>query len=553
MKKYYLLLMLCSFSFLSFGQLRESPEVDSLFLEWENNQSPGAAIGIIKEGKLIYSKGYGIANLDYGIPITPDSKFYIASTSKQFTAACIALLSLEGKIGLDDNIRDYLPEIPDYGKEITIRHLVHHTSGLRDYLVLMYLAGESFEDYFSIGDGIKKLEKQKALNFSPGEKEQYSNSGYMLLAEIVNRASGMTIRQYAEKNIFQPLGMQHTFFNDDHKQITKNRVISYLAQGEGTYKRFLQNFDALGDGNLLTTINDLYLWDQNFYTQIVGGEKFKDITLSPGVLNNGDVLQYAFGLIHGEYKGLKTISHSGFMLGFSTQYIRFPEQGFSVIILANRSDANASFKASQVADILLKDKFSEESQTKKIEPEKQSDTPITKKFALNELTGNYENLGVVVLEVTVKNDSLHVLQRWDKSSHHLVNTSGNRYAIPNDPSVQFVFSELKDGFTQGLTILRNGDATLCKRKEKREFPNLKLEDYTGDYYSEELDVSYFIFLEEGNLKVNVANRDAQELALYDLDTFTADIGLLRFNKSNGEVNSFQLDALGMTNLKFEKK
>jgi len=467
MKKYYLLLILYSFSFISFGQFIEYPEIDNLFVEWENNQSPGAAIGIIKEGKLIYSKGYGIANLDYEIPLTNDSKFYIASTSKQFTAACIALLSMEGKIELDDNIRDYLPEIPDYGKEITIRHLVHHTSGLRDYLALMYLAGESFEDYFSIGDGIKKLEQQRALNFSPGEKYQYSNSGYMLLAEIVNRTSGMTIRQYAEKNIFQPLGMKHTFFNDDHKQITKNRVISYLSKEDGTYKRFLQNFDALGDGNLLTTVNDLYLWDQNFYTPIVGGKDLNDILLSRGVLNNGDTLQYAFGLGHGQYKGLTTISHGGGMLGFSTQYIRFPELGFSIIVLANRSDANAPHKAFQIADILFKDKFLEGSQTKELEPEKLNDTNIT--------------------------------------------------------------------------------------KEKIAFPSLKLEDYIGDYHCEELDVSYFIFLEEGKLKVNIANHDAMELARYDLDTFTLDIGSLRFNKSNGEVKSFQLDALGMTNLRFEKK
>lgn len=466
MKRYYLLLILCSFSLTLFGQPGEHQEIDNLFVEWENDQSPGAAIGIIKEGKLIYSKAYGIANLDYGIPITNDSKFYIASTSKQFTAACIALLSIEGKIGLDDNIREYIPEIPDYGKEITIRHLVHHTSGLRDYLVLMYLAGESFEDYFSIRDGIKKLEKQKALNFSPGEKYQYSNSGYILLAEIVNRTSGLTIRQYAEKNIFQVLGMTNTFFNDDHKEITKNRVISYQSQADGTYKRFLQNFDALGDGNLLTTVNDLFLWDQNFYNKTLGGKELEDIMLTPGVLNNGDTLDYAFGLIHGEYKGLKTISHGGGMLGFSTQFVRFPKLGFSVIVLANRLDANASHKAFQIADILLEDKFVDQSEKK-------------------ETKGNIPN---------TKNTKKNI-----------------------DPS------------------------------------KLKLEDYIGRFYSEELDTSYLLILEEEKLKLQIADYPARELTIHGVDSFTIDLGLIRFIRSKGVITAFELDAIGETNLKFEKK
>ena len=468
MKKTLLLLAFSCLTIILYGQLEESQQIDSLFAEWDNDQSPGAAIGIVKHGELIYSKGYGIANLDYGVPITNDSKFYIASTSKQFTAACIALLSIEGKIGLDDNIRDYLPEIPDYGKQITIKNLVHHTSGLRDYLRLMYLAGESFEDYFSIDDGIKKLSKQKNLNFSPGEEFSYSNSGYILLAEIVNRTSGMTIRQYADKYIFQPLGMKNTFFNDDHKQITKNRVISYLSQDDGTYKRFLQNFDALGDGNLLTTVDDLFLWDQNFYNKRVGGNDFQEIMLSSGVLNNGDTLQYAFGLEHGSYKGLKTISHSGGMLGYNTQYIRFPDQGFSVIVLANRSDANSYLKANQIVDILLKDNFIEKPQTK----EQKSET---------------------------------------------VKDSANN--------------------------------------EKSMLPNIDLKEYTGNYYSEELDADYLFFMEEdGKLKLKINDNPLlMDCTLSKMDQFSVEYRLVRFNREDDEILGFELDFGRAQNYKFHKK
>ena len=463
MKRNTILLIISSLYITTFAQLDELQQVDRLFMEWDNTHSPGAAIGIIKEGKLIYTKGYGIANLDYGIPISADSKFYIPSTTKQFTAACIALLSMEGKIGLDDDIRNYLPEIPDYGEKITIRHLVHHTSGLRDYLVLMYFSGESFEDYFSIDDGIKKLKKQKALNFSPGEKYQYSNSGYILMAEIVNRTSGMTIRQYADKHIFQPLGMKHTFFNDDHKQITKNRVISYLVQEDGSYKRFLQHFDALGDGNLTTTVNDLYLWDQNFYTQMVGGKELQKIMLSRGILNNGDTLSYAFGQVREAYKGLESISHSGSMLGYRTEYVRFPKQQFSVVILANRSDANASQKAFQVSDIFLK----------------------------NELIEQEE-----------------------------INT--------NKP-----------------------DST--KSKKEMDVSSFQLEDYTGKFYCEELGLSYTLNLEEEKLMIQIAHYDPLELRSSDVDSFSFDLGSIRFNRSKGEITGFELDAIRETNLKFEKK
>jgi len=210
-----------------------------------------------------------MANLDYQVPLTPDSKFYIASVAKQFTAACIALLSIEGKLNLEDDIRIYFPELPDYGKKITVENLVHHTSGLRDYLQLMYLSGKSFEDYFNNEDGIRLITRQKALNFDPNEAYLYSNSGYIMLAEIVHKVSGMTIREYADKKIFQLLKMTNTFFNDDHAQVTGNRVVSYQRRSENEYQRFVQNFDGHGDGGMISTVRDLFLWDQNFYHKSV--------------------------------------------------------------------------------------------------------------------------------------------------------------------------------------------------------------------------------------------------------------------------------------------
>ncbi len=556
MKNYILLLLLFSFSISSFGQIKESQAIDSLFAEWNKSDVPGAAIGIIKDGKLIYSKGYGIADLEHDIEITPSSVFYIGSVSKQFVTFSILLLEEQGKLSLDDRIQKYLPDFPEYETPLTIRHFIHHTSGVRDYLTLMYLKGRNFLDHIEVNEVYELIKSQKELNFSPGEKYLYSNSCYFMLAMIVEKASGQSLRKFAHEHIFNPLGMNSTLFYDDNTYLIKNRVFSYEKKsGEDGFNNLILRFALVGSGGVYSNIEDLYLWDQNFYNNKLGiGEQdIIDKMHEEGLLNNGESSGYAFALINGTYKGLKTVSHGGSLAGYRAQLLRFPEESFSVIILANRGDANPTSKAFQVSDILLKDKFVEEFKTKETNADELNNANESKKFTLSQLAGSYEIQAGVVLEIAVKNDSLHVIQNWNQSSYNIMNTSGNLYEIPNDPSIQFVFSELKDDFTQILTVVQNGNETICNRKEKIEFPNLNPEEYTGDFYSEELDITYFIFEKDGKLKVKVANYDAKELKQYDTDKFTADIGLLRFHKLNGVVKGFELDAGRVTNLKFEKR
>jgi CubicO group peptidase (beta-lactamase class C family) len=465
MRLYCITLLLFSFLYLN-AQITASQieKVDHLFKKWDQKDSPGAAVGIIQKGNLIYTNGYGSANLDYDVPIDADSKFYIASTSKQFTAACLALLVQEGKLKLEDDIRKHIPELPDYGKTITIRHLVHHTSGLRDYLELMSLAGKSFENYFNISDGIELLCRQKALNFDPGAEYLYSNSGYILLAEIVTRVSGKSIREYADEKIFRPLGMKNTFFNDNHKQVTKNRVVSYRPEGNG-YLRFVQNFDALGDGNLLTTVNDLYLWDQNFYHKKVGGSAFLDLIHTRGTLNNGKELDYAFGLGHGKYRGLKTVSHGGGMLGFRTQLIRFPEQEFSVIVLANITNFNPTARAYEIADIFLKDQLKK----KKARAKNRIKNPKNKKkyqrsaAELKIYEGNYysEELDTYY-HLHLEDDRLKLMRKYadpiavepaQKDEFEVFNGLGQITFNREDEQVQgFV---LNAGRVKGITFVKN--------------------------------------------------------------------------------------------------
>lgn len=342
-------------------------KVNRLFVSWDKPNTPGCALGIIQDGKLIYKRGYGMANLEHNIPITSKSIFRIGSTSKQFTAMCLALLEEEGKLSLADSLKKYFPQMPDYAEDITIRHLIHHTSGIRDYLTLAEIAGIRDDDYFTDAEAVDLLVRQKELNFPPGEEHLYSNSGYFLLSQIVKIASGKSLRAYADEKIFQPLGMTKTHFHDDHTKIVKNRASGYAPKKGGGFVISMTTLPMIGDGGVFTCVEDLFLWDLNFYDNRLGksGQALIEKIQTPGVLNNGEKLNYALGLDIGEYKGLPIVSHGGSFVGFRADMIRFPGQRFSVICLANQSNFDPSVMARRVADIYLEELFIEKAEKKR--------------------------------------------------------------------------------------------------------------------------------------------------------------------------------------------
>ena len=369
----------------------KTDKVDKLFAKWDTTVSPGAALAIIKDGKIIYRRGYGMANLEHNVPITSSSVFRIGSTSKQFTASCIALLSLQGKISLDDNVRKYIPELPKFEKPITIRNLVHHTSGIRDYLTLAGIAALPEDYFYTPDDTVKLLSRQKRLNFPPGEQNLYSNSGYFLMGVTVQRASGKSLRDFAQKYIFEPLGMKNTHYHDDHTLIVKNRAAGYSPTKDG-FRIDMTTLDHVGDGGVFTTVEDIYLWDQAFYNYKLGKE-FIDLIQIPGLLNNGEKLDYAFGLGIDEYRGLRRVSHGGGFAGFRAQLARFPEQKFSVICLANLGTINPSRLCMQIADIYLAGEFGEPPtrETRRPEEKASSEEIALKPAQLNEYAGEYHN------------------------------------------------------------------------------------------------------------------------------------------------------------------
>jgi len=345
----------------------EPAAVDAVFARFTPPDSPGASLVVIREGRIVYERGYGQATLTPARPVTPETSFYIGSVSKQFTAAAIALLHQRGQVGLDDDVRRYVPELPDYGRKITLRHCVHHTSGLRDYLALHDLAGADPNATFGDADVLSLLRRQKGLGFEPGARHSYSNSGYFVLSLIVGRVTGQSLRDFAAANLFGPLGMTTAQFRDRHTQPIPHRAEGYKPAGAG-FALDNPNFDVVGAGGVFMTARDFLAWDQNFYSASVGGPAFVALLQTPGTLSDGKRLDYAFGLRVGRYRGLDLVEHSGAYGGFRAHVIRFPAHRFSVVCFTNLSTALPSRLVRQVADLYLADAFTGPAAVEETEP-----------------------------------------------------------------------------------------------------------------------------------------------------------------------------------------
>jgi CubicO group peptidase (beta-lactamase class C family) len=326
--------------------------VDALFAPWHRPDSPGAAVLVMRDGEVVHARGYGMANLEHGVPIRTTTVFDIASISKQFGAFALALQAADGALDLDDDVRTYIPELPDFGATITLRHLVHHTSGLRDWPGTLRLAGWDFQDVMSFQQILEMAFNQRELNFPPGSDYAYSNTGYNLMAEVVARVTGRSFRELTDERIFAPLGMRHTHFHDDGTEIVPGRAESYSPAGDGSFRRVVSSLTALGSSSLFTTIEDLALWLRSFHDPVVGADVMAGMT-ERGVLTSGDTISYAFGLMVGEHRGATTVSHGGSWAGYRSTLLRFPDHGLDVVILANASNLNAGALGLRIADIHL--------------------------------------------------------------------------------------------------------------------------------------------------------------------------------------------------------
>lgn len=328
--------------------------IDSIFTAYDDTRSPGCALGVIRDGELAFARGYGMADLEHGVPLSERSVFRIGSVSKQFAAAATVLLAQEGTISLDEPVRRWIPELPDVGSRFTIRRLLNHTSGVRDYLTLMSLAGKRDDDWYSDADVVDILARQTAPNFEPGSDHLYSNAGYFLLSQIVKRASGRTLAEYAAERMFEPLGMRDTHFHDDPTRIVPRRAVGHAPLDEGGYRISTTTLPMVGDGGIFTSIEDLVLWDRNLDDgATVGGPDLVAELHRRGILSSGDTLDYAMGLVHGSHRGLRTVSHGGSFVGFRAASIRYPDERVSIYTLCNRADADPMGLGHRVGEVVL--------------------------------------------------------------------------------------------------------------------------------------------------------------------------------------------------------
>jgi CubicO group peptidase (beta-lactamase class C family) len=532
----------------------KTDQVDRIFAAWDTTASPGAALAIIKDGQIIYERGYGMAKIEDDIIMTPSKIFDIASVSKQFTAACVAVLAKEGKVSLDDDVRKYIPEMPRYEQPVTIKHLIYHASGLRDYTAVLELAGfRSGLDSSNVSDALAVIYRQKRLNYPPGEEYYYCNTGYFLLGQIVERASGKSLNEFAQEHIFKPLGMAHTLYSDDHTRIIKNRATGYSLV-DSCYKIDMSNWDQTGDGNAYTSVEDLYFWDQAFYNNKLG-QDLMDTIQTVGTLNDGTKIDYAFGLRVNEYKGLRVVRHTGSWAGFRAAIVRFPEQKFSVICLANLSSISPSTLSLKVADIYLADVLKEPPQQgkKKVEPVTLSAPELEEK------AGNYEeNRFHSWISLTVKEGKLTMAG----TGYHelplvpLSRTTFQAEAGRGDITLEFL-PDAKGRPRQAVLDDAGEEATyhLTKAAPPALLTAEKLKEYSGDYTSDELaGATYRLTVENGNLVVNFRSIPKTPLKAMAPDKFTDGYLSLEFVRGKkNRITGFKLSIDSAANIEFVRK
>jgi CubicO group peptidase (beta-lactamase class C family) len=529
---------------------REAAAVDQLFQHSITPMSPGCAVAVMKDGRVAYEHGYGMADLDHDVKITPTTIFHVGSISKQFTAAAVLMLARDGKLSLDEPVRKYVPELPDFGVPITLRHLLHHTSGLRDQWDLLGFDGWRIgNDLITDDDVLTVLSHQKELNFPPGSEFMYSNTGFTLLAQVVARVSGQSFRDFTTSQLFQPLGMNQTHFRDDHGEIVKNIAYGYQPGGSA-YELSVPNYDTVGATSLLTTVEDLARWDENFYTARVGGEEVIKGLQQRGRLNDGTQISYAAGLVIEEYRGQKIVDHSGGDAGYIADLIRFPTQHFSVATLCNLATIDPSAMSRQVADIYLSKYL-----TPKPLPQagiRVHFQPDPKKLAAK--VGTYVNPHTdAFVRLKVRNGML-----WDDQDGY----GGPRYALEAVTENQFRIPDFPVEFDFGrssrapLTISTTGsDRSSSDFNRSSEYaPSAaELREFAGTYRSDELEIPYYVVYENDSLMLSSLKTSRLPLFPVTKDLFARPSLRARFIRdTQGHVSGLLLTSNRIRRLRFAR-
>jgi CubicO group peptidase (beta-lactamase class C family) len=495
-----------------------SDRIDSLFRKSDRTSTPGYTVGIVRNDSLIFAKGYGMANLEYGVPNSPATIYHMASVSKQFTAFSIVLLARQGKLNLDDDIHKYLTWFPDVKEKITIRHLLNHTSGVRDQWQLLATAGTRLDDVITQEQIVRILSKQQALNFKPGDQYMYSNSGFTMLAEIVRSISGQTLRQFTDSAIFRPLGMNSTHFHDDATEIVLNRSYSYDVDDNGHYSNSILSYSNAGATSLFTNIGDMSKWVMNFWEHKVGDQQDVAQLTTRGVLNNGHTIDYALGIAVDSFHNQRRYQHSGADAGYRTFVSVFPDLKLGFIVFSNLGDGDPRNKADQLASLFIPGGALQRKSAR--QPYKDSAVAIlTDPAKLTPYTGSYTSDDGANFRFTVENKKMYWVNPTGR--YLLVSATKDTMELFSDPTVSFAFSASSAGQTTAEEYWPGNHRHLWKYDTAAR-PDVILQTYTGTYYCPELDCNYQITRKDHHLLIGSAKYNETPLTFFGDDNLGID-------------------------------
>lgn len=536
--KFRLLIVYILINIISLAQDHPSESINQILNSQVNSISqPGLTVGVVKNNTLIYHNSVGLMNMEYDLPFNDSTVFDLASVTKQFTAACIGILEKQGNISINDDVRNFIPELYNYKDTIRIKHLLNHTSGIRNHNVLLDLQGFDYKHRGYTNEMIQNLMfKQEGLNNIPGEKMLYSNTNYVLLALIIERVSGMKIERFAKQEIFDPLKMHKTFYNKNLEDVIKNKAYSYYEEN-GNYQHPKSLTLCIGAGGMGSTIQDLAKWANIFLNQSHDFSYLAKFITELDTLNNGQLMKHARGMFISPYKGFTTYNHSGRDLGMRSQFICVPKKNIAIIVFTNSENINAVNISYRILDL-----FIEEVST--IENTAMNYKHSTKE--IKQFEGVYQELNSDLrMEVFIENDTLKAISSFGKNATPLVSKSINTFYRLDNPSIKYSFQNKKNEETD-LCIDFGGAIFYFERIKLLSTPNQNLNEYIGNYYSKELDVSYSIKVKNNNLVLNFPNNENIRLKEGVKDTFGANRRTKYFfiRNNEGTVTSFEVAAEG---------
>lgn len=517
--------------------------VDSIFAEWDDPDSPGAALAVLEDGEIVLERGWGSAQLEHGVPITPATVFHVASVTKQFTAFAVALLAHRGALSLDDDVRTHLPELPEFGAPVTLRQLIHHTSGVRDQWELLAMAGWRLDDVITKDHVLALMRRQRELNFEPGAEYLYSNMGYTLLAEVVERVGGRPFPEWMAENVFHPVGMHRTHMHDDHAHLVPGRAYSYRPKEDVGWENAVLSYANAGATSLFTTAGDLARWLLNLETGQVGGPQVRETMHQRAVLSDGDTIDYAFGLGRGEHRGRTTWAHGGADAGFRSVVLHIPEERLGVVVLSNAASFQPGIMAEAVADLFLVGDDADPA-----EPPQPVARPSARLLEAYEGRYEVEELGIFRLRrerqrlVVVVNGDVVPLTPLSDSTFR-ADALGAVLRLSPD-----------EGRVTGIAVEQEGRTLAGRRLTGAEILTGRSADYPGAYYSPELETIYRVEAREGRLVAVHLRHGEIPLEPVDEDLFRGNrwfFGRLAFIRDDdGRVDGFRLSGGRVRGVRF---